>query len=377
MFALAPRVLIDDSVVGEKLYVVPLVDERFFWQFKNVQFNRTSTTWKQIWDAVKPSIESHRVTLVDTDAQPIFASGSSETYYGPDKNMIVTGWNSVALVIDAMMAATAFRCIFTPVVQRISSPPSAYGTPPVDVKLGGGTTTPRAPTSITFSYWNGTEPINRRGTITKTNPSPSGFTSTPAWELAIDTTLNQPEDYYSQINAYFSALATRYFGWWKFQFDAVYSGIHVAAPMFANTTNGTIDAFLYSLGSLSDYQHSNNQLTTRIYSLPPWAVSRQLAVSGLKRDDTHFTFRLLEDLSPGIAWAELQYLDGSQPFSAELIDATRNQMFHVLDAGATGIAVAQHDQFYVIQAECDSESSNPPESSAPPVIDTEEEEDAP
>lgn len=376
MFALTPRVLIKLATSADALYVVPLVDERFFWQFQHVHFDEPDDIkgWDDWFDLIEPEITKLRGVELDSQATPVFRNslqpgpgGGSGKNFKPDPNTLVKPWSPLGLLVDSGIHSAGFRFVYAPGESRISQPPDNYSSfAGADFLLAGGVTDARIPNKLDFRSYEGCDSV----TITRERPSGlGGFDTIPDWRVGIDTTLKIPEDdpILGNYNSYYAdGVAPRFFNWCRYQYDETYMGIHTKALRF-NTVNGTIDAFVFSLGSLTDLQSSGHRVTTRVFSLPPWCLPRTLYIThteGKKEvccDGPLFNFLLKEDFKERFASAELFDVN-AEPIAGEGIKEDYVQdtlgIFSELKKGHIGICFRQCDEYHAIQAPCPDDQND-------------------
>jgi len=373
MFVLTPRVLIQLAGSADGLYVVPLVDERFFWQFQHIHFEDPDEIedWKDWFDLVEPEVTKLRSLQIDSQAEPFFRQGlqpgpggGSGKNFKPDPNTLIKPWSPLGLLVDAGIHTAGFRFVYAPNQTRISQPPESYSSfGGADVLLGGGTTDPLIPNKIILRSYLDCDSV----IYEKNHPvGKAGFNATPPWIVGIDTTLRLGEDNDQYIDYYGDAITPRLFSWCKFQYDETYMGIHTNSLRF-NTVNGTTDALLFSLGSLTDLQQSGHRLTTRVYSLPSWCLPRHLYVVPATEEKEHccdgplFNFKLKEDFDFGTALAEIfdiRQVPEDEAGLGEVYIRDTLGIFSELKKGHVGIAMRQCDEYHALQAPCPEDQSD-------------------
>ena len=100
LYALTPRKISQDS--NPALYILPLVDERYFWQFcdlGNWTPTNGSTTWKQLLDQINSNIPSD-ITVT---------TGIESEYAKPDPLEFARAFQNAAQLVDAIAASTGRR----------------------------------------------------------------------------------------------------------------------------------------------------------------------------------------------------------------------------------------------------------------------------
>lgn len=240
--------------------IVVLVDERYFWQFKNVGDTAAQTSWSGIF------------TATGLASSPTVESG----YLKPDTTELLRRYENAALVLDAASHSLGKRVIRKPsgTVEvmapadsqtRYDAQKTAAGT-----RIAGATiAAPLAPAQVQVIFpkiANGCQPTGRT-VYAKTADAPSTVASVTGMTKTIYTTCwadysTGSFDNQSNCDNLAAQIGSDYYAWLARAFDATYAGIVDWTP------TGFDDHTLYDFGRTTRPQPGEVAQSTRVQSLP-------------------------------------------------------------------------------------------------------------
>lgn len=240
--------------------VVVLVDERYFWQFKNVGDTGPQTTWSGIFSATGLA------------TAPTVESG----YLKPDTTELLRRYENAAFVLDAAAHSLGKRVIRktngTVEVVTAADSKTRYDAQASSSKtrIAGGTiAAPLAPAQVQVVFpkiANGCQPTGRTVYAT-TADAPSTVASVTGLKKTIYTTCwadysTGSFDNQSNCDNLAAQIGSDYYAWLARAFDSTYAGIVDWTP------TGFDDHTLYDFGRTTQNQPGECVQSTRVQSLP-------------------------------------------------------------------------------------------------------------
>ena len=283
----------------DSLVIVPVVDERFFWQFKafdpNYKGNKDENegtekeTWGQLLDEVNvqldSNIERHQNAFVSAVQRP--------------DPIQMDQWSSIGTIIDTMCASTGCRFVAYPAAASPGQsryaiiPPNTDPYPtsrtinePLETNPNFGELNPAiaggsmpdggmsVPKGIKFRFWDGQTPLIEE----RQNPYFDNISTD--YTVAVNSTLNT--DSYSVVTKYLTEYANRFFSWRRPENQYDFTSNILYNP---DNLNGTEDFFLYNFDSI-DPRTRKNSKQTRVKSLPFHVVNHHSLVQPLEESSS-------------------------------------------------------------------------------------------
>lgn len=258
MHLLQPRMISDST--DQRLWLLPLVDERYFWQWSEAAFTLTDT-WTDLISELSVAM-----------AASILTPSIDEAFGAPDQTEVARSWQNAAVLLDAVAASLGKRVVREVGSGAVSLQASdaAYTIATNDLsdyrvaRVAGGEAN-RCPaasvaTTVTTVFRNGsggTEVIVENASdydVTGTNGRNRTFHVPSIDEFDGD----EPTEESEELAA---AIAEAYYGFSKLEYDVSHVGIQ------AWSGNAFDDFVMFSFGArLPD---GTMQAITRACSMPP------------------------------------------------------------------------------------------------------------
>lgn len=265
MFLLPPLPLGSQSPTAD-LWIVPLVDARYWWQYRSFGSSEVTydTTWSQLF--------SNLGTLLGESID--LGSGVDTAYLQPDPIEFTRPYESAAAMLDAAALSVGKRIVRRLDGQVIAqSPAEATATLEENLKAGwpvvsGGaidSSEIASPSKLTVTYrkWRDYIPLPEGEVFTQDHGGPSG--APPSSEVVIHstafancTTSDTPSNS-SELEGLTTAIGNDFFAWRSSRFDRVFSSIPPWKP------TGFDNAVTWEFGPLCDGEY---RVQTRVQSLP-------------------------------------------------------------------------------------------------------------
>lgn len=374
MCLLAPRPLSVPDV-GKGLWLLPLVDQRYWWQYKDATdsmvSNGTSTTWDDMYGFLATAL-----------GVSITRASVSASYLLPDPIEMTRRFENPAVLLDAVAWSCGQRIVrdLDGTVRALSA--AQGGTRLTNLAsyqsddqeyfavAGSKNTTSDvllpAQVKVVFRKFK-TKHAQADGTyytITKTGstytslPTVSGTSKTVFDTMAADYTSGSLDNS-SALDALATQIATDFYAWGANAFDVSLGGIKNFSP------SGFEDYLWYHVGGLSPNPQCGQQYEayTRIASLPAnWQVEEMLHQASDAVKDwakwIHFTLpsALATTDASKASCTVYDYWQGGSPGSTVTVynpAASSNYIF-AGDSGARGLACYDdiEDKYKIVQLQC-------------------------
>lgn len=259
MFALTPHPVSNYASASKKLWILPIVDQRWFWQWEPILASDPTTTWASILTYLGDRVSSETAPWIPDDI---------DTEYDDSDVIDLTDYRHIPVgkTIDAICRLIGHR--FTRTIKkslrtyRFSTANTRWTANTVDAdgptvfgiwrRLAGGEFTYRAAATMPTKLYIGSDV--RPGMMTEVNTRDVGATAFAPWKASI--LINTTADL-GAVAAVANRIATDWVGWrTNKKADQAFIGVKAWDPC------GYEDCIIISMGNLRESP------STRIVTLP-------------------------------------------------------------------------------------------------------------